>query len=66
MKFETLKNHLEKQFPGIPLHLYQENGKTNLLCSAEDDFRINDWPIADYYDANYYDQKEKYWRVKKI
>ena len=60
MRFETLKHHLEKQWPGIPLHLYQDKGTTGLLCSAEDNFLIDDWPVADYYESSYYDPKEKY------
>jgi len=58
MRLETLKRHLEKRWSGIPLHLYQEEGVTKMIISAEDGFEIDGWPLGDYYDASYFDPDE--------
>ena len=55
MKKTTLKKHLEKAFPGIPIFL----SDYGLAVSAEDGYNLkNGLPIADYYDLPYYDPEE--------
>lgn len=56
-KAKTLKNHLEKRFPGIFCFIDSDD-PDHLFVSAEDGTEVDGMPLADCYDYAYFDPKE--------